>query len=222
MKKDTSTKLLINSNGVKFIALAGVDGSGKSTQVEKLMAALLAKGYKVAYFHAIEFSLANRLARLLRAKKTFTPGEEKAVTKASFLTLVLREKFMTLDSIRFLFWKRSLRLNGYDMILSDRSFYDSLINIAYLNREKKSKLIDLGIRILTTIIPKADQVFFFDLKASDIMSRSRVPEQGESYLEQKLTLYKQFAETFHFTSIDATQSEEALLKLLITGIESGE
>jgi hypothetical protein len=53
------------------------------------------------------------------------------------------------------------------------------------------------------------------------MSRSRVPEQGENYLEQKLTLYKQFAETFHFTSIDATQSEEALLKLLITDIESG-
>mgnify|MGYP006355325227 FL=1 len=210
-----------NFKRVKFIALAGVDGSGKSTQVEKVMEALLAKGHKVAYFHAIEFSLANRLSRLMRAKKNFTPGEEKAVTQASFLALVLREKFMTLDSIRFHFWKRHLRLEGYDMILSDRSFYDSLINIAYLNQEKKSKLIDFGIRILTTIIPKADQVFFFDLKASDIMSRSRVPEQGESYLEQKLTLYKQFAETFHFTSIDATQSEEALLKLLIADIESG-
>ncbi len=206
---------------MKFIALAGVDGSGKSTQVEKVMEALLAKGHKVAYFHAIEFSLANRLSRLLRAKKAFTPGEEKAVTEASFLTLVLREKFMALDSIRFHFWKRHLRLDGYDMILSDRSFYDSLINITYLNRERKSKLIVFGIRILTAIIPKADQVFFFDLKASDIMSRSRIPEQGAKYLEEKLSLYHQYTETFYFTTIDATQSEETILNQLISDIESG-
>ncbi|MCW1888740.1 MAG: hypothetical protein KIH67_004285 [Candidatus Moranbacteria bacterium] len=210
-----------NSQEIQFIALAGVDGSGKSTQVEKVMEALLANGHKVAYFHAIEFSLANRLSRLLRAKKTFAPGEEKAVTKASLLSLILREKFMILDCIRFHFWKRTLRLDGYDTILSDRSFYDSLINIEYLNREKKSKLIAFGIQCLTYIIPKADQVFFFDLKASDIMSRSRVPEQGEKYLEEKLELYQKYNTVFCLTSIDATQSEETILANIMSSL-SGE
>ncbi len=75
MKKDTSTKLLINSNGVKFIALAGVDGSGKSTQVEKLMAALLAKGYEVAYFHA--FSGKSPCSTSSCKKKPLHPEKKK-------------------------------------------------------------------------------------------------------------------------------------------------
>ncbi len=205
---------------IKFIALAGVDGSGKSTQVEPLMEQLLRDGHKVAYFHAIEFSLANRLNRLWKKEKEFVPGKEEAVTQASLLSLLSREKFLFIDFIRFQFWRRHLRIEGYNYILSDRSFYDSLINIEYLNLDKNSSLVRFGLWWLNLFLPRADKVFFFDLTAEDIMTRSRVPEQGEQYLREKLTLFRVKKENWHLKSIDATETKEDILSILITSIKS--
>ncbi len=199
---------------MQFIALAGVDGSGKSTQVEPLMKYLLEQGHKVAYFHAIEFSLANRLSRLFKKEKSFEAGKEKAVTQASLITLLLREKFLFVDFIRFQFWRRHLRIEGYDYIISDRSFYDSLINIEYLNLEQNSSLVRFGLWWLGLFLPKADQVFFFELTPEDILTRSRVPEQGEQYLREKLTLFRVKKTTWRLISIDATESKEVILKNL--------
>ena len=47
---------------MEYITFSGVDGSGKSTQLELLREYLIGKGFKVAYFHAVEFSFANRIA----------------------------------------------------------------------------------------------------------------------------------------------------------------
>lgn len=204
---------------MKFIALTGVDGSGKSTQLEPLMAHLVKNGHKVAYFHAVEFSLANRISRFLKGKKSFEAGQEKAVTETSLVSLILREKFLFIDCIRFHFWRRHLRLEGYDYILSDRSFYDSLINIEYLNLAKDSALVRFGVRFLSRFLPKADYPFFFSLNAEDIMSRSRVPEQGQVYLEEKLRLFNGKEETWHLIAIDATKSEAEIFQKILDTVE---
>ncbi len=203
---------------VLYIALTGVDGSGKSTQLEPLMAHLVKNGHKVAYFHAIEFSLANRISRFLKGKKSFEAGQEKAVTETSLVSLILREKFLFIDFIRFHFWHRHLRLEGYDYILSDRSFYDSLINIEYLNLAKDSALVRFGVRFLSRFLPKADYPFFFSLNAEDIMSRSRVPEQGQMYLEEKLRLFNGKEEAWHLIAIDATKVEAEIFQIILARI----
>jgi thymidylate kinase len=207
---------------IPFIALSGVDGSGKSTQLEPLMEHLVKNGHKVAYFHAVEFSLANRINRFLHKEKVFEAGKEKAVTESSLVSLILREKFLFIDFIRFQFWRRHLRLEGYDYILSDRSFYDSLINIEFLNLTKGSPLVRLGVWFLSRIIPRATQVFFFELKAADIMTRSRVPEQGAQYLESKLKLFEQKKQLWNLITINATQSEDVIRSALIKAIEQSQ
>ncbi len=206
-------------NNVHYIALTGVDGSGKSTQLEPLMNHLVTNGHRVAYFHAVEFSLANKISRLLKGKNTFEAGQEKAVTEASFVSLILREKFLFIDFIRFHFWRRHLRLEGYDYILSDRSFYDSLINIEYLNLAKDSALVRFGIRFLARFMPKADYPFFFSLNAPDIMTRSRIPEQGQEYLENKLILFNAKEEEWHLISLDATKAEEEIFQRILSTLE---
>lgn len=200
---------------LSYIALTGVDGSGKSTQLEPLMNHLVKNGHKVAYFHVVEFSLANKISRLLKGKRSFEAGQEKAVTEASLISLILREKFLFIDFIRFHFWCRHLRLEGYDYILSDRSFYDSMINIEYLNLAKDSVLVRFGIRFLAHFMPKANYPFFFALNAEDIMNRSRIPEQGQQYLEDKLILFNSKEEPWSLISLDATKAEEEIFRLIL-------
>lgn len=193
---------------MQFIALVGVDGSGKSTQANLLRERLEAQGKKVAYFHAVEFSLANRLARFFK-KKAFEPGQEKAVAEASLGSVILREKFLFIDMIRFFCWKRHLRLENYDYIVSDRSFYDSLVNISYLS---DSPLVRLGVRFLEMLLPQADHAIFFNLDTDTILSRERVPEQGKDYLEKKLTLFRTKIGPWRMTVINAARNPDDIFR----------
>lgn len=194
---------------MKIITLSGVDGSGKSTQLALLRKQLEAQGNKVAYFHAIEFSSANRIARLFKKDSRFAPGKEAAITKASWYSVVLREKFLFLDFLRFHFFLRKLRKEDCDYLLSDRSFYDSLVNLSYLS---SVWIVRIGIYFLEALLPKADLAFYLDIDPEGIMRRDRAPEQGADYLRAKISLFKEKIPTWNLLVIDASRSKEAIAK----------
>jgi thymidylate kinase len=193
---------------LRLLTISGLDGSGKSTQVELLKKYLESQGGKVFYFHAITFSLANKIAefkskyclicKLTGKCKVKNQKQEKiSVIQANALQILLRKIFLYIDLIRFKKLTAKLERENFDYILSDRYFYDSLINIEYLSKKE----INYNYPIV-----KPDISVYLQANPELIMSRDRKPEQGLQYLKDKNVIYDKYASIFEMKIVNGNKS----------------
>lgn len=186
---------------MKIITISGVDGSGKSTQLELLSAHLTAHGAHVSHFHAITFSIANR-------KKSLAPGTAKAVTTAPWFSVQMRKVAFLIDLLCFERHVSTLAAAGVTHILSDRYFYDSLINMAYLSKGRTHW--HFGINILARLVRVPDQAFYLHVSPEELRARDREIEQDAEYLVDKTRLYQQYAPLWSITTIDGQRSVDVI------------
>lgn len=188
---------------MKVISISGLDGSGKSTQLELLKQSFEKKSQKTYYFHAVHFSLANKL----RKKKSRIDSVDPGITKASAVSILLRICILPVDIVRFQLLLRKLKRQKFDVVLSDRFFYDSLVNIAYLRHRNT---------LMRVPIPKPDYAFFLRISPKEIIKRSRVPEQGTDYLVKKEPLYEELAKFYpNIIPIDALLPAESVSFMIV-------
>lgn len=183
---------------MKLITLSGLDGSGKSTQIEFLKDYLKSQGKTFFYFHAVEFSIGNK--GLKAPIGVLSP--KKSVTKANWIEIQLRKIALVIDICRF---RRLVKKTKVDYIISDRYFYDSVVNINFLSGKNSKFCIE-------KYIPKPDFAFYIDAKPETIMQRERKPDQGLEYLVVKEKLFSDKIKKWNMIVIDGEKEKNEIFK----------
>ncbi len=222
---------------MKIITISGVDGSGKTTQLLLLKEYLEKKGFSVVLFHSVSFSLVNnllkkkkeKLARRVKEKSKvsqeqvsiFEEEPAKAITRSGWLGILARKLVLLIDLYRFRRLLVKLSREGTDYLLSDRYFYDQIVNILYLSfqerilhnltspRKKKVPVkLSLLLRLADRLIVKPDRSFFIEVKPEVVLKRDKELEQDKNYLLIKNSLYRKFVPHWQIRVLNGQNSIE--------------
>jgi thymidylate kinase len=167
----------------RIVTFSGIDGAGKTTQIESAAAHLTQLGFRVArvafWDDVAVFShfRAGVSLRVLQKKKTL---KESAVLRNDknvrvwYLTMV-RGIFYLLDSFRLRSLINRLGREDLDFIIFDRYIYDQIVQV-----RARHWFARCYIRLLATIAPVPD--FGFILDASPEEAFRRKPEYPLSFM----------------------------------------
>ncbi len=206
---------------MKIITISGLDGSGKSTQLKLLKEKLENDGNKVFYFHAIDFSIGNKIFFWKHKKNKQT---DTSIDNANWLNIQLRKIALYIDIWRFKKLVKKLEKQNYDYILSDRFFYDVIINIEYLaernfqlnsskqknNRHFKTFRHSLFNQNSKFKIQNSKSIYLQTDPKTIMNRKGRIPDQGLEYLETKKKLYDKKTKIWQWKIINNTHQDKVM------------
>lgn len=186
-----------NSPRPILVTFSGLDGSGKSTQIENLRQALAAAGlrtelrafwdhvvvlsrYREGFVHKVYKS-----ERGIGAPAKPVNRRDKNV-RAWYLTLI-RHGLYLLDAVHLRWVVTGMRRSGADVIILDRYIYDELANLPLGN-----PLSRLFIKFIAGFVPRPDIGYLLD--ADPKVARARKPEYPVEFMHKCRRAYFELAE----------------------------
>lgn len=199
----------------RLIVLTGIDGSGKTTQAQMLVDTLREDGLRVSYvWTRWKQILVKPLTQKWKSRLKKDTGDsdgrakinkqkkQKLLSNPIFRGLWLGAFFI--DYGLQILVKVRFKLIRKGLIISDRMFYDSVIDQAInLGRNKKWLLDSLDSVWMKIVFPKPDMVMYIDCPEEIAFSRKDDAPDLE-YLVDRRELYKLMAEKYKWISIDGT------------------
>jgi thymidylate kinase len=212
------TRMSHNNRRAKFASFSGIDGAGKSTQIEALRTRLEQAGLRV-----LLITFWDDVARLTHLREasghTLFKGDKGVGTPAApinrrdknvrswAMTLVrLCLYFIDAVSLRHVV-KKALR-SGADFVIFDRYAYDELANLALRNPANRAYT-----RMVMKLVPKPDVSYLLD--ADPIQARARKPEYPLEFLYSSRASYLALSDLLGgITIIPPVSVEEVKLQVL--------
>jgi energy-coupling factor transporter ATP-binding protein EcfA2 len=183
--------------GRMLITVSGLDGAGKSTLIRWLRGTLERDGHRVTVLHlnthvglyAYARYVRDRLVGVrekpwetdARATETRPPRLIQRVRTALVWSKVVRELVYVIDLVLFLGYRFYVETLRRQVLIMDRYFYDSLVDVA--NGKNWHVL-----RLLERLTPTPDIAFLLDVAPEQAYARKR--EQPFSYLERRWRAYQ--------------------------------
>lgn len=178
--------------GPKLISFSGVDGAGKSTQINGLCASMRAAGLQ---FRVVPFW--DEVATLVRFREAASVGVFKSETgigapgtpvnrrdknvRSWFMTCVRLCLYVS-DAISLRVLIEKAARSDCDAFVFDRYIYDELANLNLNN-----PAIRIYIRVILALIPEPDISYFLD--ADPEQARARKPEYPLEFLQENRRSY---------------------------------
>lgn len=196
----------------KFVSFSGIDGAGKSTQIETLQTRLREAGMRV---DLIRFW--DDVARLKRIREgtghalfkgdkgvgsPSAPINRKDKNVRSWPMTMIRMGIYFADAISLRAIVRRVLHSGADVVIFDRYIYDELANLTLSN-----PVLRAYVRSILKMVPKPDISYLLD--ADPVQARARKPEYPLDFLYINRAAYLALAEIAGMTVIAPMAIEDA-------------
>lgn len=161
-------------HATQIVTFSGIDGAGKTTQIERLCAHLVDRGYSVArvsFWDDIAFMSKVRAGVSLAVFQNQPTGPGHGALRNDknvqtwYLTLV-RSVFYLLDTLRLRHVVSQLRAGNSDYVIFDRYLYDPLAQF-----HARIWLARAYIRLLVRLAPTPDFAFVLDASPDEAFTR---------------------------------------------------
>jgi len=178
-----------------LVSFSGLDGSGKSTQIEHLRRCLSAQGYSlrlltfwddVVVFSSHRESFVHKVYKSERGiGAPGKPVERRDKNVRHWYLSLFRHGLYFVDALN-LAWVVAGTQHSADVLIVDRYIYDEWANLPLANR-----LTRYYVRLLQMIVPRPDVAFLLD--ADPVAARARKPEYPIEFMQQCRSSYKNLA-----------------------------
>ena len=207
------------SKSTIFISFSGIDGAGKSTQIESLRGRMESMGQRV---QVIQFW--NDVAMFVRFRETAAhtlfkgdkgvgtpsaPVNRRDKNVRSWRMTAVRLCLYLADAVSARFVVRKMSRCGRDVIIFDRYIYDELANLNLRNPVMRAYSM-----LIIKLVPQPDAAYFLD--AIPIQARARKPEYPIEFLHSSRASYLALSDLIGGTKVVAPmpirQVEEEVLR----------
>jgi len=171
---DVDSRKNMTGHAPQVITFSGIDGAGKTTQIECISAQLVHQGYRVArvsFWDDVAFmsKLRARVSLAVLQKKQTPPlsavlRNDKNVR--TWYLMLVRAILYLLDALRLRRLVSKLRTSDHDFVIFDRYLYDQLAQF-----HSQGWLTRAYIRLLVGLAPKPEFAFILDAFPHEAFAR---------------------------------------------------